>query len=115
VGRKHRMGSVMPNEAARALRKRMTRQEVKLWVQLRALKELGYHFRRQSPIPPYIVDFECRRSKLVVEVDGGQHGLDRHLKRDSVRDRDLRKAGYRILRFWNNEVDHRSRVWLRPF
>jgi len=54
----------------------MTPQEVKLWVRLRQLRELGFHFCRQSPIPPYIVDFECRRWRLIVEVDGGQHGFD---------------------------------------
>lgn len=42
---------------------------------------------------------------MIIEVDGGQHGLDRYLKRDATRDRDLQMAGYRILRFWNNEVD----------
>ncbi|HXG78909.1 MAG TPA: endonuclease domain-containing protein [Methyloceanibacter sp.] len=78
---------------------------MKLWVHLRGLRQLGHHFRRQSPIPPYIVDFECRRAKLIVEVDGGQHGFDRHLKRDMMRDRDLHRAGYRVLRFWNNEAD----------
>jgi very-short-patch-repair endonuclease len=83
----------------------MTRQEVKLWVHLRELRKLGYHFRRQSPIYPYVVDFECRRSKLIVEVDGGQHSFDNHLHRDTARDQALRSAGYRVLRFWNNQVD----------
>jgi very-short-patch-repair endonuclease len=64
----------MAIEPARALRKQMTPQEVKLWVRLRELRRLGFHFRRQSPILSYVVDFECRRRKLVVEVDGGQHG-----------------------------------------
>jgi very-short-patch-repair endonuclease len=84
----------------------MTRQEVKLWVHLRELRRLGHHFRRQSPIPPYIVDFECRRSKLIIEVDGGQHALDNDVQSDAVRDRNLQNAGYRVLRFWNNQVDH---------
>ena len=95
----------MANERARALRKKMTPQEVKLWLQLRSLRPLGHHFRRQSPIPPYVVDFECRRSKLIVEVDGGQHGFDRGQRHDTTRDQFLREAGYRILRFWNNQVD----------
>jgi len=58
----------MANERARELSKTMTRQEVKLWVRLRELRALGFHFRRQSPITRYIVDFECRRTRLVVEI-----------------------------------------------
>jgi len=96
---------MMASGAARSLRKRMTPQEVKLWARLRQLRELGFHFRRQSPIPPYIVDFECRRWRLIVEVDGGQHGFDRNLANDANRDLALQKAGYRVLRFWNNQID----------
>ena len=95
----------MASETARYLKKRMTRQEVKLWVHLRDLRRLGHHFRRQSPIPPYVVDFECRRSQLVIEVDGGQHSFEREARKDAARDRHLRNAGYRVLRFWNNQVD----------
>jgi len=95
----------MANERARSLRKIMTPQEVKLWVRLRALRVLGHHFRRQSPLSPYIVDFECRRRKLIVEVDGGQHALEQNVKRDTARDEFLEKSGYRVLRFWNNEID----------
>jgi very-short-patch-repair endonuclease len=83
----------------------MTRQEVKLWVKLRELRPLGHHFRRQSPIPPYVVDFECRRSRLIVEVDGGQHSFGKHQSRDAARDQFFRNTGYRVLRFWNNQVD----------
>jgi len=50
----------------------MTPPEVKLWVRLRELRPLGFNFRRQSPVLSYVVDFECRRLKLIVEVDGGQ-------------------------------------------
>jgi len=95
----------MANERARELRKTMTRQEVKLWKRLRELRELGHHFRRQSPILSYIVDFECRRSRLVIEVDGTQHGFDDHRRRDSKRDGELQRSGYRILRFTNSEVE----------
>ena len=95
----------MASETARSLRKRMTRQEVKLWMHLRELRRLGYHFRRQSPLSPYVVDFECRRARLIVEVDGGQHSIVTHLRRDAVRDRHLQNSGYRVLRFWNNQVD----------
>jgi len=83
----------------------MTRQEVKLWLRLRELRSIGHHFRRQSPLKPYVVDFECRRSRVVVEVDGHQHGYDEHRRRDSMRDRELEKRGYMVLRFSNGEVD----------
>lgn len=95
----------MANEIARNLRKTMTRQEVKLWVKLRELREIGHHFRHQSPIANYVVDFECRRSRLVIEVDGNQHGFDEHRRRDAARDRTLNDLGYQILRFGNHEVD----------
>ena len=95
----------MADERARILRKTMTPQEVKLWVQLRALRALGYHFRKQSPVPPYVVDFECRRSRLIVEVDGGQHASGRSLRHDKARDRFLQDTGYRVVRFWNNQID----------
>ncbi len=99
------MSSTMANEIARKLRKTMTPQEVKLWVKLRGLRALGHHFRRQSPILTYIVDFECRRSRVIVEVDGTQHGFDRNRERDLARDENLRGAGYEILRFANPEID----------
>lgn len=79
----------MANWRARQLRKRMTPQEVKLWVRLRELRRLGLHFRRQSPVLTYIVDFECRRARLVVEVDGGQHTFDGNSGRDRLRDTEL--------------------------
>jgi very-short-patch-repair endonuclease len=64
------VGAALANEYARALRKRLTPQEVKLWVRLRGLKPLGYHFRRQAPIGRYIVDFVSFQHQLVIEADG---------------------------------------------
>ena len=95
----------MANEIARKLRKTLTPQEVKLWVRLRELCALGHHFRRQSPILTYIVDFECRRSQVIVEVDGTQHGFDANRERDHMRDEKLRAAGYKVFRFSNPEID----------
>jgi very-short-patch-repair endonuclease len=95
----------MANQNARNLRKRMTRQEIKLWMRLRELRRLGFHFRRQSPILEYIVDFECRKAMLVIEVDGGQHNLEPAIEADRIRDDTLRNAGYRVLRFWNHDID----------
>lgn len=95
----------MANEIARRLRKQMTPQEVKLWVHLRSWRARGFHFRRQAPREKFIVDFICIKHRLVVEVDGGQHNFDEHARRDAKRDAHFMRDGYRVLRFWNNEVD----------
>jgi very-short-patch-repair endonuclease len=72
-----------------------------LWQHLRAHRLARSKFRRQQPIGPYIVDFACLASRLVIEVDGGQH-LDN--VRDARRDDWLRQQGFTVLRFWNNDV-----------
>jgi len=95
----------MSNELARSLRKRMTRQEVKLWVHLRSWRKRGFHFRRQAPRDDFIVDFVCLKQRLVIEVDGGQHNFDAHARRDRERDQHFVAQGFRVLRFWNHEVD----------
>ena len=96
----------MANELARRLRKTMTPQEVKLWANLRSWRSQGLHFRRQAPRGTYVVDFVCLKSRLIVEVDGGQHGYPTNVRRDGERDRRLtRRNGFRVLRFWNGEVD----------
>ncbi len=94
----------MANEIARKLRKTMTRQEVKLWVHRRSWRQRGYHFRRQSPRDGFIVDLVCLKQRLVVEVDGGHHGFDTHVASDQARAHFVRE-GFRVLRFWNNDVD----------
>jgi very-short-patch-repair endonuclease len=96
----------LANSQARSLRKRMTPQEVKLWVKLRELKGQGLHFRRQVPRRDFIIDFACLKPRVLVEVDGSQHGMDGHLRRDQVRDRILAADGFVMLRFWNTEIDH---------
>ena len=93
----------MANEVARALRKRMTPQEVKLWQHLRYLE--NYHFRRQVPIGPYIVDFAEKKRGLAIEVDGSQHNETENLAKDETRDSYLANMGFKILRVWNFEVD----------
>jgi very-short-patch-repair endonuclease len=95
----------MANEVARRLRKVMTPQEVKLWVHLRSWRARGYHFRRQVPQGRAIVDFACLRHRLIVEVDGGQHNAEDHAVRDRLRDSRLNRSGFRVLRFWNSDVD----------
>ncbi|WP_203292616.1 endonuclease domain-containing protein [Maricaulis parjimensis] len=90
---------------ARLLRKRMTPHEVKLWAALRLLRSQGIRFRRQVPLGAYIVDFACFDPKLVIEVDGSQHTLDSHARRDRERDAWLERQGFAVLRMWNHEVN----------
>ena len=87
---------------ARALRRNMTDAERLLWRSLRDRQIGGWKFRRQHPIRPFIVDFVCVERKLIIEVDGGQHASE--VQEDASRSSCLRKKGYRILRFWNNQV-----------
>jgi very-short-patch-repair endonuclease len=89
---------------ARALRRTMTDAERKLWWHLRSLPIETSHFRRQAPIGPYYADFACHRHKLIIEVDGSGHAKTRQAAFDAERTAFLRSRGYRVLRFWNNEV-----------
>ncbi len=87
---------------AKSLRQNQTDAESLLWRYLRNKQLDGYKFRRQQPIGPYIIDFACLPEKLLIELDGGQHA--EHEVYDERRDRFLQSKGYRVLRFWNNEV-----------
>ncbi|HVK54529.1 MAG TPA: endonuclease domain-containing protein [Burkholderiales bacterium] len=87
---------------ARRLRRNMTDVERLLWRQLRAHRFSDYKFRRQHQIGSFIVDFACMDAKLIIELDGGQHA--EQSKKDEVRDAWLLSQGYRVLRFWNNDV-----------
>jgi len=89
---------------ARAMRHEPTDAERVLWLHLRHLIVNGSHFRRQATIGPYLADFACHRSRLVIELDGGQHNEAAGLARDAKRTDDLCAGGYRVLRFWNNDV-----------
>jgi very-short-patch-repair endonuclease len=86
---------------ARKLRVNQTDAETVLWNRIRNRQIGGHKFVRQKPIGGYICDFVCRERFLVVEVDGGQHNES---AADEIRDRRLAEDGYRVLRFWNNEV-----------
>ena len=94
-----------PVMRARQLRKCMTRHEIRLWLGLRALRPQGLHFRRQSPLHGYILDFVCFKHRLIVECDGSQHAEDAHAARDLHRDRVFAAEGFLTLRFWNHEID----------
>jgi very-short-patch-repair endonuclease len=96
--------SVSPSIVKR-LRKNLTPQEAKLWVRLKEFREQKLHFRKQVPIKNYVVDFGCLSRKLLIELDGEQHGFDIEAAKDRARDADLTQLGYRVLRFWNHEVD----------
>ncbi len=94
-----------PLALARRLRRSLTPQEVKLWNWLREGPVLqGFHFRRQAPIGRFIVDFACVKSRLIIEIDGSQHGSDHGRLRDRRRDEALAALGFRVLRFWNHEI-----------
>ena len=93
------------NTLAKTLRKNQTSQELKLWSILRNRKILGYKFKRQYPIGNYIVDFVCKELKLIIELDGGQHNTTEGIIYDKKRTEYLEIVGYKILRFWNTDVD----------
>jgi very-short-patch-repair endonuclease len=86
---------------ARQLRRAMTEAEDRLWQELRGRKLGGLKFRRQVPIGPYVADFLCADALLIVEIDGSQHAES---ATDVARTKFLNATGFRVLRFWNDEV-----------
>jgi very-short-patch-repair endonuclease len=86
---------------ARNLRRQMTKPERVLW---RALREAlpAYHWRKQVPLGPYFADFASHSAKLIIEIDGGQHAIV--MGRDAARTSFLGREGFRVIRFWNNDV-----------
>ena len=87
---------------ARHLRSEQTRAERKMWSRLRDRRFLGLKFKRQVPIDRFVVDFVSAEAKLIVEIDGGQHG--KRVGVDKQRTAVLESMGYLVLRFWNNDV-----------
>ena len=88
----------------RNLRRKQTEAEKMLWTRLRNREMTGKKFRRQQPIGLYVVDFVSFERKLIVEIDGGQHSDTEAREKDEQRTAWLNDKGYRVLRFWNNEV-----------
>ena len=86
---------------ARHLRRHQTEAETALWLRLRNRGLGGFKFRRQVPVGPYVADFLCAECKLIIEADGGQHADS---AKDMARTRFLESEGYRVLRFWNNDI-----------
>ncbi|MBW1918467.1 MAG: DUF559 domain-containing protein, partial [Deltaproteobacteria bacterium] len=104
-GEGHHGPAVIPPDLlqfARNLRQQQTDAETKMWHLLRDRRLDGKKFRRQHPIPPYVVDFYCHDAALVIELDGGQHAESRRY--DEKRTAFLEQNGLKVLRFWNNEV-----------
>ena len=99
-------GYKRPTSRARDLRNKATDAERALWTHLSARQRLGIRFNRQVPIGPYICDFVSRTARLIIEVDGGQH--DWQSERDATRSRYLQSQGFRVIRFWNNDVLERT-------
>jgi len=86
---------------ATTLRHALTEAEIYLWQLLRSRQISDLKFRRQVPVGPWIAGFVCFEHMLIVEADGSQYGENLH---DEIRDTDLRRRGFRILRFWNNDI-----------
>ena len=86
---------------ARRLRQEMTEAERRLWSVLRGRQLGGWKFRRQHPLGPYVLDFACFERHVAVEADGGQHAGSEHDQRRTLW---LEGQGWRLLRFWNNEI-----------
>jgi len=78
--------------------------ENRLWYFIRKKQLNNLRFRRQHSIGPYIADFACLEVKLVIELDGEQHGFDENIKKDKIREQFMETAGWCVLRFWNEEI-----------
>ena len=91
---------------AKSLRKNMTEFELVLWRRLRDRRFCNIKFRRQVPIGKYIVDFICFDKRVIIELDGSGHCEDEQYKYDRARDEFFKSQGYRVLRFFNNELSN---------
>src|SRR5262245_6956342 len=100
---------------AREQRQRISDAERRLWQELRGRRFVGYKFRRQVPIGPYIADFACTTARLVIECDGDAHGFDDQQLWDVRRSAWLARLGWRVIRFWEHELRDMDnvleRVW----
>jgi very-short-patch-repair endonuclease len=98
----HRTPPDAHRKFARAMRNDATKAENLLWQQLRNRQMDEHKFRRQVPLDGYILDFLCMEARLIIEVDGSQHVESRQ---DEARDAYFRSQGFRVMRFWNEEVE----------
>jgi very-short-patch-repair endonuclease len=100
----HKLVPAKNRTFAKSMRLIMTPAELKLWNAVRAGRLMDLKFRRQMPIASYIVDFACPSKKLIIELDGSQHGNDSKIVRDTMRTEALERLGWTVLRFWNDDV-----------
>ncbi|HET6311651.1 MAG TPA: endonuclease domain-containing protein [Candidatus Nitrosotalea sp.] len=91
-------------ERAQQLRMTANQSEQRVWSIVKAKRLAGLKFRRQHVIGNYIADFVCLPARLVIEVDGDTHGSDAAQLRDAKRTEEVERAGYRVIRFWNDDV-----------
>lgn len=94
----------MEIHVTRKLRKNLTPWEWKLWQALRNRQLNSAKFRRQFKIGPYVTDFCCLSARLIIELDGGHHNEPENRQADDVRQRFLESSGFKVLRFWNNDI-----------
>jgi very-short-patch-repair endonuclease len=104
ISKKLRSDHVIILKRAKILRKNSTEAEQKLWYFLRRKQFSNVKFRRQFPVDCYIVDFISFEAKLIIEADGGDHNLPENIQYDKRRTVKLEKFGYKVLRFWNDEI-----------
>ena len=104
--RAHAPVSERKRAQAKQLRRALTPAERKLWHSLKVHRFQDLHIRRQVPMGPYVADFVCHAARLLIEVNGAQHGFDRNVEAERVRDAWFEAEGYRVLRFWNGQVLH---------
>ena len=95
---------------AREQRQRLGEGERDLWYNLRGRRLLGYKFRRQLPVGPFIADFACVSARLIIETDGESHGCDDQAEHDTRRTAWLEQEGWRVIRFWSHELSDMENV-----
>ncbi len=107
-GERLKKGTAMADDFAKQIRRKMTGPELTLWREFRPLRKTGFIFRRQSPFGIYVVDFISHRERLVIEVDGVTHETAEQRVRDAERTKFIESRGYRVVRFSNDDVLHRT-------
>jgi very-short-patch-repair endonuclease len=95
-------GSKRPTARSRELRRNLTPAERRLWSRIRTRQVADTRFNTQFPIGPFVCDFVARTPKLVIEIDGGHHADQ--AKKDAGRTAYIKRKGFRLIRFWNNDV-----------
>ena len=109
AGFHHRPAKAITRKNAKRLRRDATDAENKMWQLLRGRRLAQFKFRRQTPVEGYVLDFVCFERKLAIEVDGSQHFES---TKDASRDTKLGREGFRVLRYWNNDVLQRPNAVL---